>query len=198
MIRLLDFVFSLLGIVLLSPAFVAVSLAILVADGFPVVYIQQRVGKNGVEFRLFKFRTMRNGADRSGQLTVGGRDPRLTRTGHFLRRYKLDELPQLFNVLTGSMSLVGPRPEVRKYVDRYTDEQREILSVRPGITDEASIVYADENEVLGAQPDPENYYVDTILPEKIRLNMQYIRNKSVGAYLSIIYRTIVRVLRGGT
>lgn len=197
MIRVLDIVFSLIGIVVLSPLFVVVSVVIVLADGWPVLYVQQRVGKEGVDFPLFKFRTMRTGADRSGQLTVGGRDPRLTRTGHFLRRYKLDELPQLFNVLSGTMSLVGPRPEVRKYVEQYTAEQRRILSVRPGITDEASIVFANENEILGAQPDPEKYYVATILPEKIRLNMRFIESKGIGSYFGIIFRTIARVVGGG-
>ncbi|MFM2135898.1 MAG: putative undecaprenyl-phosphate N-acetylgalactosaminyl 1-phosphate transferase [Bacteroidota bacterium] len=196
MIRLLDILFSFLGIVLLLPVFVGISLSVMLTDGLPVFYVQSRVGKAGKDFRLFKFRTMRTGSDRSGQLTVGGRDPRLTRLGFVLRRYKLDELPQLVNVLAGSMSLVGPRPEVRRYVELYTEDQRRILSVRPGITDEASIVFANENELLGDQADPEKFYRETVLPEKIRLNLRYIENRGIGSYFSIIWRTIVRVVRG--
>jgi len=191
----MDVLFSATGVVLLAPVFGLVAIAIATLDGFPVFYLQQRVGRFGVDFRLIKFRTMRKGADNSGQLTVGGRDSRITRTGHFLRKYKLDELPQLFNVLAGSMSLVGPRPEVRRYVELYSPEQRKVLSVRPGITDEASIVYSDENRLLGQQQDPEKYYVETILPDKVRLNMRFIERGGPIAYLSIILRTIARVVR---
>ena len=145
MIRFFDVVFSFIGIALLSPLFVVLYIAICLESKGGGIYSQTRVGKEGRDFKLFKFRSMRIGSDKKGLITVGGRDPRVTRTGFFIRKYKLDELPQLFNVLIGDMSIVGPRPEVRKYVDLYTDEQRKVLSVRPGITDYASIEYVDEN-----------------------------------------------------
>jgi lipopolysaccharide/colanic/teichoic acid biosynthesis glycosyltransferase len=196
LLRVFDVLLSGTGILLLSPVMFFTALCILVFDGPPVLYVQQRVGRYGVDFRLFKFRTMRRNADTLGQLTVGGRDPRITRTGHFLRRYKLDELPQLFNVLTGSMSMVGPRPEVRRYVERYTPEQRKVLEVRPGITDEASIVYSDENHLLGGQSDPEKFYLEVVMPDKIRLNMRFIDQGGPGTYFGIIFRTLLKVLRG--
>ena len=138
---------------------------------------------------------MRQGADKSGLITVGGRDPRVTRSGYYIRKYKLDELAQLINVFLGDMSLVGPRPEVRKYVDMYTDEQRKVLSVRPGITDYASIEYMDENVLLEKSADPDKTYVEEILPAKIKLNMRYIENKSVKEYFKIIFLTIVKIVR---
>ena len=153
-------------------------------------YKQLRVGRNGKDFYVYKFRSMRIGSDRQGLITVGGRDPRITRIGYFIRKYKLDELPQLFNVLKGDMSLVGPRPEVRKYVDLYTDEQRKVLSVRPGITDYASIEYVDENTIWGQAEDADKAYVEQIMPDKIHYNMKYIEHRSVMEYFKIIFLTI--------
>ena len=158
----------------------------------PIFYIQKRVGLNGNDFNLFKFRSMRVNADKLGLLTVGGRDPRITNSGYIIRKYKLDELPQLFNVLKGEMSLVGPRPEVRKYVDLYTSDQRQVLQVRPGITDEASIKYKNENDLLAISENPEKTYIEEIMPAKLELNKKYIQNPSMVNYFSIILRTIFK------
>ena len=193
--RLIDIFASGLGLLILSPVFVVLAIWIKCDSKGPVFYRQVRVGKNGVDFRIFKFRSMRQGADKSGLITVGGRDPRVTRSGYYIRKYKLDELAQLINVFLGDMSLVGPRPEVRKYVDMYTDEQRKVLSVRPGITDYASIEYMDENVLLEKSADPDKTYVEEILPAKIKLNMRYIENKSVKEYFKIIFLTIVKIVR---
>ena len=179
MIRFFDFIFSLLGIILLSPVFFVLYVAIRLESKGGGFYKQLRVGRGGTDFYVYKFRSMRIGADKQGLITVGGRDPRITQIGYFIRKYKLDELPQLFNVLKGDMSLVGPRPEVRKYVDLYTDEQRKVLSVRPGITDYASIEYVDENIILGQADDADRAYIEQILPDKIRYNMKYINHRSV-------------------
>ena len=193
MIRFFDILFSSLGVVVLSPLFLVLAVWIKLDSKRPVFYKQSRVGKNDEDFRLYKFRTMVVNADKKGLITVGGRDPRVTRAGCFLRKYKLDELPQLVNVLRGNMSLVGPRPEVRKYVEMYTPEQRKVLSVKPGLTDYASIHYIDENEVLAKSDDPEKTYVEVIIPEKIRYNMKYIENRSVKEYFKIIFMTIRRI-----
>lgn len=195
MIRFFDVLFSLVGLVVLSPVFLIVSLCILLDSRGGVFYRQTRVGKEGGDFRLYKFRSMRSGSDKRGLITVGSRDARVTRVGYFLRKYKLDELPQLINVLKGEMSLVGPRPEVRKYVDMYTPEQRKVLSVVPGITDYASIEYVDENRILGEAADPDRTYVEVIMPDKIRYNMRYIENKSVKEYFKIIFLTIVSIFK---
>jgi lipopolysaccharide/colanic/teichoic acid biosynthesis glycosyltransferase len=153
------------------------------------------VGKNGKDFYLFKFRSMRTDADKKGLLTVGGRDPRITRMGYYLRKYKLDELPQLLNVLIGDMSLVGPRPEVRKYVNLYTTEQQQVLQVQPGITDYASIEYSNENELLGKAADPEKVYIEEIMPAKLKLNLKYIAEKGLITDLKIIFRTFAKILK---
>lgn len=153
-------------------------------------YVQERIGKCGKLFGMYKFRSMRTGTDTQGLLTVGERDARITRVGHFLRKYKIDELPQLLNVLKGDMSLVGPRPEVRKYVDLYTTEQRRVLDVRPGITDYASIEYVNENELLGNAENPDQVYIEIVMPAKIQLNMKYIEHPTVGEYFKIIFLTI--------
>ena len=195
MIRCLDVLFSLLGILLLSPVFLILYISIRLESKGGGVYRQQRVGRYGKDFFVYKFRSMRVGADRQGLITVGGRDPRITRIGYFIRKYKLDELPQLFNVLKGDMSLVGPRPEVRKYVDLYTDEQRRVLSVRPGITDYASIEYVDENKILGQAEDADKAYQEQIMPDKIRYNMRYIDNRSIKEYFKIIFLTFRSILR---
>lgn len=190
MIRFFDILFSFLGILFLFPVFLFLYIAIRLESKGGGFYQQLRVGRNGKDFYVYKFRSMRIGSDRQGLITVGGRDPRITRIGYFIRKYKLDELPQLFNVLKGDMSLVGPRPEVRKYVDLYTDEQRKVLSVRPGITDYASIEYVDENTILGQAEDADKVYVEQIMPDKIHYNMKYIEHRSVMEYFKIIFLTI--------
>lgn len=195
MIRFFDILFSLLGIIVLFPVFLLLYITIRLESKGGGFYKQLRVGRNGRDFYVYKFRSMRIGSDKQGLITVGGRDPRITRIGYFIRKYKLDELPQLFNVLKGDMSLVGPRPEVRKYVDLYTEEQRRVLSVRPGITDYASIEYVDENTILGQAEDADKAYVELILPDKIRYNMKYIEHQSVTEYFNIIFLTIWSIVR---
>ena len=195
MIRLFDLVFSFLGLVILLPFFLLIALLIVLDSRGGVFYRQSRVGKDGKDFKLYKFRSMRTGADKRGLITVGEKDSRITRVGYFLRKYKLDELPQLINVLKGEMSLVGPRPEVRKYVDLYTPEQRKVLSVVPGITDYASIEYVDENRILGGATDPDKVYVEEILPDKIRYNMKYIEHRSLKEYFKIIFLTFYSIVR---
>ncbi len=195
MIRILDIVFSFIGLLLLLPVFIIVIIAIKVDSRGSAFYLQSRVGINGIDFKLFKFRSMRVGADKKGLITVGGRDSRITNMGYFIRKYKLDELPQLLNVLFGQMSLVGPRPEVRKYVDLYSKEQLKVLTVRPGITDYASIEYIDENMLLGASEDPEKTYIEDIMPDKIRYNMRYINNRSIIEYFKLITLTFFKILK---
>ena len=195
MIRFLDFIFSLLGIILLFPVFLVLYFTVRLESKGGGFYKQLRVGRGGTDFYVYKFRSMRIGADKQGLITVGGRDSRITRIGHFIRKYKLDELPQLFNVLKGDMSIVGPRPEVRKYVELYTEEQWKVLSVRPGITDYASIEYVDENTILGGASDPDKAYIEQIMPDKIRYNMKYICNRSVKEYFKIIFQTFWSIIR---
>ena len=195
MIRLCDIVFSAIGLLLLSPLFLIVYILIRCESKGGGFYCQQRVGKDGRMFDLYKFRSMRTGSDKKGLITVGGHDSRITRMGYFIRKYKIDELPQLWHVLKGDMSLVGPRPEVKKYVDLYTEEQRRVLSVRPGITDYASIEYVDENEILGKAEDPDRVYVEEIMPAKIKLNMRYIENRNLNEYFKIIGLTFINILR---
>lgn len=191
MLRFLDILFSFLGLVVLSPLLILLCLWVKFDSVGPIFYIQKRVGLNGKDFNLFKFRSMRVNADKLGLLTVGGRDPRITNSGFYIRKYKMDELPQLFNVFVGDMSLVGPRPEVRKYVDLYNKEQLRVLSVRPGITDEASIAFRNENEILALSKDPEQTYINEIMPEKIKRNQKFISNPSLSNYFRIIIRTII-------
>lgn len=195
MTRFFDILFSFLGLIALSPLFIVLYVLIRLESKGGGFYSQERVGRNGVPFRLYKFRSMRVGSDRKGLITVGERDNRITRTGLFIRKYKLDELPQLWNVLKGDMSLVGPRPEVEKYTRFYTPEQRRVLSVRPGVTDWASIEYVDENRILGAAADPDRAYVDEIMPAKITLNMRYILHPTVGEYFRIIFATFSGIAR---
>lgn len=187
--RLLDITASGLGLIFLSPLFLIVALWIKYDSPGPVFYRQSRVGRYGKDFRLFKFRSMRVGSDKKGLITVGGHDPRVTRSGYYIRKYKLDELPQLINVFIGDMSLVGPRPEVRKYVDLYTPEQLHVLDVRPGITDLASIRYRNENELLAKASDPEQYYREVVMQDKLRINLQYISDHSFFRDLKIIFMT---------
>lgn len=193
--RFFDVVASGIGLILLSPLFVILAIWIKCDSTGPVFYRQIRVGRNNRDFQLLKFRSMRVGSDKKGHITVGGRDPRITRSGYYIRKYKLDEFPQLINVLKGDMSLVGPRPEVRKYVDMYTTEQRRVLAVRPGITDYASIVYMDENRLLGQSSNPDKTYVEDIMPAKIELNMRYINHPTLFEYFKLIFLTIFKIAR---
>ena len=195
MIRFLDILFSFLGLIILSPFFLIIAVCIAIDSKGGVFYKQTRVGKNNTDFKLYKFRTMATGSDKGSLITIGEKDSRITKTGFFLRKYKLDELPQLINVLKGDMSLVGPRPEVRKYVDFYTPEQRKVLTVRPGITDYASIEYIDENQILGAASDPDKAYIEQIMPDKIRYNMKYIDNQSLKEYFKLIFLTIYKIIK---
>jgi lipopolysaccharide/colanic/teichoic acid biosynthesis glycosyltransferase len=192
--RCFDILFSFIGLVFLSPFFGLLAIIILIDSKGGVFYKQIRVGKKGVDFKLYKFRSMRVGSDKKGLLTVGGRDNRITKTGYFIRKYKLDELPQLINVFIGDMSLVGPRPEVRKYVDLYNSEQLKVLSVKPGITDYASIQYSNENELLAKSQDPEITYIEEIMPDKLNLNMRYINESGVFTDVKIIVKTIKKIL----
>lgn len=191
--RLIDILFSFMALVVLSPVLLVISLWVKLGSAGPVFYRQVRVGLNGKDFRIFKFRTMYTGSDRSGLITVGGRDPRITPSGYMLRKYKLDELPQFLNVLAGDMSLVGPRPEVRKYVEMYTQDQRRVLTVRPGITDYASIEYSDENEILGNAVDPDKEYIEVIMPAKLKLNLKYIDEQSLATDLKILFMTVRKI-----
>lgn len=191
--RFFDLVFSLLGIFILSPLMIIIYILIILESRGGGFYIQKRVGKDGIDFNLFKFRSMRKDSDQKGLITVGTKDPRLTKIGFFIRRFKIDELPQLFNVLLGQMSLVGPRPEVRYYVDMYSPEQRLILKLRPGITDYASIEYINENTILGSSNDPEKMYVEQIMPGKIQLNMKYLQEQTLKTYFHIIFLTFRKV-----
>ena len=189
MIRLFDILFSSLGLILLSPLFVMLYILIRIESKGGAFYVQERIGKDGKPFGLYKFRSMRTGADSEGLLTIGEHDNRLTRIGYFLRKTKIDELPQLLNVVKGDMSLVGPRPEVRKYVDLYTEQQRKVLSVRPGITDYASIEYVNENELLSKTADPDRVYIEEVMPDKIKLNMKYLEHYTLREYFKIIFLT---------
>ena len=187
--RIFDIVASGIGLILLSPLFVILAIWSKCDSIGPVFYKQVRVGRNNMDFQLFKFRSMRVGSDKKGLITVGGHDPRITRSGYYIRKYKLDEFPQLINVFKGDMSLVGPRPEVRKYVDMYTEEQMHVLDVRPGITDLASIRYRNENELLERVNDPDKYYVEVIMPDKLRINLEYVARHSFTFDIRLIFQT---------
>lgn len=195
MIRFFDLIFSIMGLVILSPLFIVFYLLIRIESKGGGFYSQERIGKNGKPFKLYKFRSMRIGSDKKGLITIGEKDNRITKTGFILRKYKLDELPQLWNVFIGDMSLVGPRPEVKKYTDLYTEEQKQVLHVRPGITDWASIKYVDENKILGESKTPDEAYVNLIMPNKIKLNMVYIQNQTLGEYFKIIFTTFKEIVR---
>ena len=195
MIRVFDIVFSGIGLILLSPLFLIVYILIRLESKGGGFYVQVRIGKDGKPFKLYKFRSMRTGADKGSLITVGGHDPRITKMGYFIRKYKIDELPQLWNVFIGDMSLVGPRPEVERYTRLYTEEQNKVLSVRPGITDWASIEYVDENVILGQAEDPDKAYIEQIMPDKIRYNMKWIENQGVLEYFKIIFSTFFKIAR---
>jgi lipopolysaccharide/colanic/teichoic acid biosynthesis glycosyltransferase len=192
--RIFDILLSGIGILLLLPIFLFVIIWIKADSKGSAFYRQLRVGQFGKDFSLLKFRSMRTGSDKAGLLTIGGRDPRVTRSGVFIRKYKIDELPQLINVFLGQMSLVGPRPEVRKYVDLYNEAQRRVLLVKPGITDLASLEYFDENDLLAKSDHPEKTYIEVVMPHKLELNLQYIDQSGLFADVQIILRTIKRVV----
>lgn len=195
MTRIFDILLATLGLVILSPLLIFVYVAIVLESRGGGFYRQERTGRYGKPFRLIKFRSMYVNADKHGLITVGGHDNRITRIGYYIRKYKIDELPQLINVVKGDMSIVGPRPEVKKYTDLYTEEQRKILDVRPGITDYASIKYVDENEILGTSDNPERTYIEHIMPDKIKLNMIYISQNGIKEYFKIIFLTLANIAR---
>ncbi len=192
--RAFDIIASGLGLVCLSPLFAVLAVWIKCDSKGPVFYRQVRVGKNNKDFRLFKFRSMRPDSDKLGLITVGGHDPRVTRSGYYIRKYKLDEFPQLINVFTGDMSLVGPRPEVRKYVDMYTDDQMRVLSVRPGITSLASIRYRNENEILAAAEDPDKCYIEQVMPDKLAIDLEYVSHASLWNDIKLIFSTFKEII----
>ncbi|MFM7770095.1 MAG: sugar transferase [Bacteroidota bacterium] len=192
--RIFDILLSFILLAAMLPLFILVACWIICDDFGSPFFIQNRVGKNEVIFGLFKFRSMKKNSESLGQLTVGTRDSRITRSGYFIRKYKLDELPQLVNVFLGHMSFVGPRPEVEKYTKLYNDEQRKVLLVKPGITDYASIAYVRENEILGASSNPEATYINEVMPAKLELNKKYIAEQSFGTDMKILWRTFQAIL----
>lgn len=192
--RIFDVVASGMGLILLTPLFLAVAIWIKLDSRGPVFYRQVRVGKGNRDFRLFKFRSMRPDSDKLGLITVGGRDPRVTRSGYYIRKYKLDEFPQLINVFVGDMSLVGPRPEVRKYVDMYTPEQLKVLDVKPGITSLASIRYRNENEILAAAEDPDKCYVEKVMPDKLAIDLEYVGKANLLTDIKVIFTTFREIV----
>lgn len=194
--RLFDIISSGIGLILLSPVFLFLAVWIKLDSKGPVFYRQVRVGRKGRDFKIYKFRSMQQGADKKGLITVGGKDPRVTRSGYYIRKYKLDEFPQLINVFIGDMSVVGPRPEVRKYVDLYTEEQLKVLTVKPGITDMASIKYRNENELLAKADDPDKMYIEVIMPDKLTLNLEYIKKQSFLYDIKLAFLTFKKIISG--
>ena len=192
--RAFDICLSAVALLLLFPLFVVMGAAVAISSPGGALFKQVRVGRKGRQFHLLKFRTMRPGSEAGGQITVGSRDPRITGVGYLLRRTKLDELPQLINVLMGDMSLVGPRPEVPRYVALYSPEQRRVLDVRPGITGLASLVYFQENELLGLSTDPHRTYVEQVMPAKLALDLEYVRRASLAYDLRLLVLTLARLL----
>lgn len=193
--RAFDVIASGLGLLFLSPLFLFLAVWIKCDSKGPVFYRQTRVGKGNRDFRLFKFRSMRPDSDKLGLITVGGHDPRVTRSGYYIRKYKLDEFPQLINVFRGDMSLVGPRPEVRKYVDMYTPEQMTVLNVRPGITSLASIRYRNENDILAAADDPDRCYIEQVMPDKLAIDLEYVRHASLWNDIKLIFSTFREIIQ---
>ena len=192
--RIFDIVASGLGLIVLSPLFLVLAIWIKLDSKGPVFYRQVRVGYKNKDFRIFKFRSMRVGSDKGSLVTIGGHDPRVTRSGYFIRKFKFDELPQLINVFLGDMSLVGPRPEVRHYVDYWTPEQMHVLDVRPGITDPASIKFRNENELMEQAEDPEKYYIEVIMQEKIKLYLEYVEKHSFLYDIGLIFKTFIVIV----
>lgn len=193
--RLFDILLSGLGLLIISPLLLIVAIWIKLDSPGPIFYRQVRVGRYNKDFRIFKFRSMRIGSDKGSLVTIGGRDPRITRSGYFIRKFKIDELPQLINVLVGDMSLVGPRPEVRHYVNYWTKEQMHVLDVRPGITDPASIKFRNENELLAQAEDPEKYYIEVIMQEKIKLYLDYVKKNSLWYDIKLIFQTFWVIIK---
>lgn len=193
--RFFDIVASGFGLVVLSPIMLLVALWIKLDSKGPVFYRQVRVGYKNRDFRIFKFRSMRIGSDKGSLLTIGGRDPRVTRSGYWIRKFKIDELPQLINVFVGDMSLVGPRPEVRHYVDYWTSEQMRVLTVRPGITDPASIKFRNENELMEMAKNPDDYYINVIMQEKIKLYLEYVDDAGFWYDIGLIFKTFLVIVR---
>lgn len=192
--RTCDIILSAIGLLCLSPLLLLVALWVKLDSPGPVFYRQVRVGRNNQDFRIYKFRSMYTDSDKRGLITIGGRDPRVTHAGYYIRKFKLDELPQLINVLVGDMSFVGPRPEVRKYVNLYMPEQMHVLDVRPGITDAASIKYRNENDILATQPEPERYYIEVIMQDKLRINLDYVANHTIRGDLRLILNTFLAII----
>ena len=192
--RIFDFICSTLGLIVLSPVLLAIAIKIKTGSDGPVFFRQIRVGEKNEEFEILKFRTMVVDAEKLGRQITVGNDNRITKIGAFLRKYKLDELPQLINVFKGDMSLVGPRPEVPRYVNLYNEEQRKVLEVKPGRTDLASIRYRDENDLLGEAENPDDFYINTIMPDKLALNLEYINNNNIFVDIYIILKTIIKCI----
>lgn len=193
--RAFDIIACSVALVLLSPFYICIAMLVILDSKGGALYRQVRVGRNGKEFFLLKFRTMRQDADKTGSLITIGNDSRVTRIGTFLRKYKIDELPQFINIIKGDMSIVGPRPEVPKYVALYNERQKRVLSVRPGLTDYASIEYISENELLAKSSDPNRTYIEEIMPAKLELNLKYIENQSVKEDIHLIFKTLFSILR---
>lgn len=194
--RLFDIIFSITGLIVFFPVLFIISVFILIDTKGGIFFFQKRVGKNNKDFKLIKFRTMFSHSEKKGLLTIGNADVRVTKTGKWLRKYKVDELPQLVNIMFGEMSFVGPRPEVRKYVDLYTSEQRKVLLVKPGLTDFASLEFINENEILEQYDDPEQVYIEKIMPEKLAMNIKYINEKGFFTDLKIMLKTIQKIVTG--
>ena len=193
--RVLDFFFSIIFLIILMPFFIIIALLIIIDDGFPIMYRQTRVGKNGNFFKILKFRTMKKNADAFGKLTIGDKDPRITKIGYVLRKYKIDELPQLWNILKGEMSFIGPRPEVPEYVAFYDTKQRDVLKVRPGLSDYASLDYINENEILSKYSTPEEAYINIVMPQKLQLSLKYIHDMSLKTDFNITIKTIAKIIK---
>ncbi|NPD46314.1 MULTISPECIES: sugar transferase [unclassified Lentimicrobium] len=192
--RLFDIIASVLALFFLWPVLLLIALSIIIETRGGVIFKQQRVGRGEQVFWIYKFRTMRPDSESKGLLTVGGRDTRITKVGYYLRKYKLDEMTQLLNILKGDMSWVGPRPEVLKYVNMYNEEQKKVLSVKPGLTDYASLAYINENEILQKSPHPEQTYIQEIMPAKLQMNLRYIKEKSLLTDLKIMWKTFLKIL----
>lgn len=191
--RLFDICFSVCVLILFLPFGICIGLWIALESRGGVFFIQERIGKNGVPFSMYKFRSMRKYAENDGKLTIGTNDLRITQSGRFIRKFKLDEFPQFINVLKGEMSVVGPRPEVKEFVDLYSEEQKQILSVKPGITDFASLEYFEENKLLGMSENPKETYINVVMPSKIELNKKYLGNPTLGTDLKIIWKTFTKM-----
>ncbi len=193
--RIFDVISSGIGLIVLTPIFLIISVFIILDSKGGIFYKQKRVGKYEKQFFLYKFRTMYSNSDKKGLLTIGAKDRRITKIGYYLRKYKLDELPQLINVFIGNMSLVGPRPEVQRYVDLYSDEQKKVLTVKPGITDYASLKYSNENEILEQFENAEIAYIERIMPDKLKINLDYVQKNNLWIDIKIIFLTLIKILR---